>query len=82
MPPTRDTTHPNEAAFPVGLSGPALRALAHAGFGSMAQLARRSEKELSALHGMGPKALRILKSALAQQGRDHRENKRPQRRSG
>ena len=82
MTPTRDTTHPNEPAFPVGLSGPALRALAHAGIGSMAQLARRSEAELRALHGMGPKALRILKSALAQQGRHLRENKRPQRRSG
>jgi predicted flap endonuclease-1-like 5' DNA nuclease len=82
MPPTRDTTHPNEAAFPVGLSGPALRALAHAGIGSMAQLARRSEAELRALHGMGPKALRILKSELVQQGHRLRENKRPQRRSG
>jgi len=38
----------------------------------MAQLARRSEAELSALHGMGPKALRILKAALAQQGRQLR----------
>jgi hypothetical protein len=82
MTPTRDTTHPNEAAFPAGVSGPALRALAHAGIGSMAQLARRSEAELRALHGMGPKALGILKSALAQQGRRPRENKRPQRRSG
>jgi hypothetical protein len=48
----------------------------------MAQLALRSEAELHALHGMGPKALRILKSALAQQGRHLRENKRRQRRSG
>jgi hypothetical protein len=48
----------------------------------MAQLARRSEAELRALHGMGPKALRILKSALADQGRHFREDKRPQRRSG
>ena len=82
MSPTRATTHPNEAAFPVGLSGPALRALAHAGIGSMAQLARRSEAELRALHGMGPKALRILKSALADQSRHFREDRRPQRRSG
>ena len=72
MTPTRDATHPNEAAFPVGLGGPALRALAGAGISSMAQLARRSEAELSRLHGMGPKALRILKTALAQQGRQLR----------
>jgi DNA-directed RNA polymerase alpha subunit len=82
MPSRRDTTRPNEAAFPVGLSGAALRALAHAGIGSMAQLSRRSEAELRALHGMGPKAVRILKSALAQQGRRLHESKRPQRRSG
>jgi len=69
---TRETTHPNEAAFPVGLGGPALRALARAGIGSMAQVARRSEPELRALHGMGPKALQILKTALAQQGRQLR----------
>ena len=79
---TRDTTHLNEAAFPLGLSGPALRALAHAGIGSMAQLLRHSEAELRVLHGMGPKAVRILKSALAQQGRRFLDNKRPQRRSG
>lgn len=75
MTPTRDATHPNEAAFPVGLGGPALRALAGAGISSMAQLVRRSEAELSALHGMGPKALRILKTALAQQGRQLRSGK-------
>jgi hypothetical protein len=59
-------THPNADAFPPGIGGPALRALANAGIRSMGDLARRSEAELSALHGMGPKALGILKSALAE----------------
>ena len=33
-----------------------------------AQVARRSEAELAALHGMGPKALAALKAALASRG--------------
>jgi hypothetical protein len=67
-----DATHPNAAAFPAGLSGPALRALAHAGIRSMAQLAQHSERSVAALHGMGPKGLRVLKAALASQGRHFR----------
>jgi DNA-directed RNA polymerase alpha subunit len=67
-----DSTHPNASAFPAGLSGPALRALAHAGIRSMAQLAQRTEAEVAALHGMGPKGLRVLKQALATQGRHFR----------
>jgi hypothetical protein len=66
-------THPNAAAFPPGLFGPALRALAAAGILTMAQLSRHPETELAALHGMGPKALRILKAALARKGRRFRE---------
>lgn len=66
------STHPNAAAFPSGLSGPALRALAHAGIRSMAQLAHRPESEIASLHGMGPKGVRLLKEALAQQGRRFR----------
>lgn len=64
-----DATHPNASAFPTGLSGPALRALAHAGIRSMAQLAQRTEHEVAALHGMGPKGIRVLRAALEAQGR-------------
>lgn len=60
-----ETTHPNASAFPAGLSGPTLRALAHAGIRSMAELARLNEEEVAALHGMGPKGIRLLKEALA-----------------
>jgi hypothetical protein len=63
-----DTTHPNAAAFPPGMSGPALRALAGAGIRSLSDVARRAESDLARLHGMGPKALGILKSALAARG--------------
>lgn len=72
MTPKPDSTHPNADAFPAGLSGPALRALAHAGIRSMAQLAQRTEKEIAALHGMGPKGLRMLQQGLAKQGRHFR----------
>lgn len=65
-------THPNAEAFPHGLSGPALRALAHAGITSMAQLAQRTESEVAALHGIGPKAMRQLAEGLARQSRHFR----------
>jgi hypothetical protein len=64
-----EKTHPNAASFPPGLGGPALRALAGAGIRSMTDLARWTEADLSRLHGMGPKALEVLKSALAAKGR-------------
>ena len=60
----RTRTHPNEAAFPKGLSGPALRALANAGIGSMAEVARWSDADLVALHGFGPRGLRVVRDAL------------------
>lgn len=47
---------------------PAQRALIGAGYTHLAQLTSVSEKELGTLHGMGPKALRILREALAERG--------------
>jgi hypothetical protein len=68
---TRQTeaTHPNRAAFPTGMSGPALRALSVAGVRSMDELTRWTEADLVALHGMGPKGVRLLREALAESGR-------------
>lgn len=43
---------------------PALRALSGAGYSRLEQLANVSEAELAKLHGMGPKALGILREAL------------------
>jgi len=51
-----------------GLAAPARRALAGAGVGSLAELARRREADVAALHGMGPNALRLLREKLAAQG--------------
>ncbi len=67
--PGRTATHPNADAFPSGLSGPALRALARAGIRSLAQLAAHRKSDMAALHGMGPKGIRVLESALALTGR-------------
>ena len=67
-----DTTHPNRDAFPPGMSGPALRALAGAGIRSVETLAEWTERDLARLHGMGPKALGLLKGALEERGRSFR----------
>jgi predicted flap endonuclease-1-like 5' DNA nuclease len=53
-----------------------LRALADAGIRSMAQLARWSAAELAALHGVGPKGIRILEAGLASQGLHLRRDER------
>ncbi len=66
------TDQKNEAApsdFPKGLSKPALRALASAGLTTLDQVTQVTEKELLALHGMGPKGIKILKQALGEQGK-------------
>jgi ERCC4-type nuclease len=59
--------------FPRGVARPALRALFAAGLTSLESLARVSEAELAALHGMGPKAVSLLRSALRDKGLDFRK---------
>jgi hypothetical protein len=54
--------------FPEGLSRPARRALAGAGYVRLEQLAQVSEDEVSGLHGMGPRALEQIHRALADRG--------------
>lgn len=46
---------------------PAERALASAGITKLSDMPKHSLAELSALHGMGPKALKILQAALRKQ---------------
>ncbi|WP_304453149.1 hypothetical protein [Nocardiopsis sp. YSL2] len=54
-------------AFP-GLSEPAKRALASAGYTEPKQLDGVSAAELLRLHGMGPKGIRLLRELLAERG--------------
>lgn len=51
-----------------GIGAPATRALNDAGYTSLRQLAGVPRAELAKLHGMGPKALRIIEDNLAKQG--------------
>ena len=50
------------------LSRPARAAFALEGLPRLAQFAGRSARELLALHGVGPKAIRELRAALASRG--------------
>ncbi len=54
--------------FPSGLSKPAQRALAGAGYTRLDQLSAVREAELLKLHGMGPKAIELLRRALEARG--------------
>lgn len=58
-----------ESAFPKGVSKPAQRALASVAVTQLDQVTQFTERELLALHGMGPKAIRIMKAALQAQGK-------------
>lgn len=51
--------------FLAKISAPARQALDTIGVKTLKQLARRSEKEIAGLHGMGPKGVRILRECLA-----------------
>lgn len=55
-------------SFPKAIGNPARQALVHAGYTRLEQLPGLSEKELLKLHGVGPKALGVLRSALAERG--------------
>jgi DNA repair protein RadC len=60
------------SAFPPGVAKPAQRALAAAGCTTLDQLTKARESDLASMHGMGPKALAILKAALQRQGKSFR----------
>ena len=57
-----------ESEFPQGIGAPATRALVGAGYSRLSQLAGVPVTELKQLHGMGPKALRVLQEALEEDG--------------
>ncbi|MEZ4541456.1 MAG: DNA-binding protein [Chloroflexota bacterium] len=54
--------------FPPGISQPALRALLEAGYTSLEHLTAITAADALALHGMGPKGIRLLREALAARG--------------
>ncbi|OXL84168.1 hypothetical protein BCV73_14485 [Paenibacillus sp. SSG-1] len=50
------------------LASPARNALQHHGITSLEELSKYTEKEILKIHGMGPKSLPILRSALEENG--------------
>lgn len=58
------------------IGSPATRALEAAGYTNLKQLTKATEAELAQLHGMGPKALGILREALqAEEGLSFKQGK-------
>lgn len=57
------------------IGSPATRALEAAGYTNLKQLTKVTEAELGQLHGMGPKALRILHEALKEQDLSFKQDK-------
>lgn len=57
-----------DPGLPPNIGAPATRALTAAGYTELSQLADVPAAELSKLHGVGPKALRLLQEALQAQG--------------
>ena len=55
--------------LPAGLAQPAIRALSGAGYTRLDQLTRVKEAELLKLHGMGPKAIALIRGALKARGK-------------
>ena len=59
---------PSESNLPKSIGQPATRALSYADITHLEQLTKVSAEELLKLHGIGPKAIRVLKEALEGKG--------------
>jgi len=59
--------------LPTKLAQPARRALAQAGYIRLEQFTLLREAEVKKLHGMGPKALELIRQALAANGKSFAE---------
>jgi hypothetical protein len=65
-----DTAAPGEVGdLPKAIGRPATQALISAGITTLTRVAELTEAELLAMHGVGPKAVRILSEALSVTGR-------------
>lgn len=63
----------SDTEFPASLGKVAPRELAANGITRFEQLTARTERELLSIHGVGPKAVRILREELAARGLSFRE---------
>lgn len=62
--------NPDSSEFPGSIGKVARRELAQHGIVTYERVTRYSAKELLSIHGVGPKAIRILRGELAKSGRD------------
>jgi DNA-directed RNA polymerase alpha subunit len=62
------TPNQPQSDFPKAIGAPATGALLHEGYSRLEQLAQLTEAELLKIHGVGPKAVRILRETLATKG--------------
>jgi hypothetical protein len=65
-----------ESNLPIELSQPARRALVGAGYLHLEQLTEISEDEVKQLHGIGPKAIGLLRHALETLGLSFADEKK------
>ena len=70
----RETTGTPLDTLPQNIGAPARRALAAIGVTTLEQLPAHSATALLALHGVGPKAIRILSEVLAERGLTFRDD--------
>jgi len=68
------TTKKQQSDFP-NIGAPATRALEIEGYTQLKQLTKVSEVELGQLHGVGPKAVRLLREALKAKGLSFKQAK-------
>jgi hypothetical protein len=68
IPMAKKQSETSESGFPKEIGKPATGALTEAGYTQLEELTKISEKQLLNLHGVGPKAVGILKSTLAAKG--------------
>ncbi len=61
-------TTSSSGSLPGSIGAPATRALTAAGYTELAQLDGVPEARLRRLHGVGPRALRLLREALTARG--------------
>ncbi|OXM57216.1 DNA-binding protein [Amycolatopsis thailandensis] len=59
----------DQTDLPSGIGKPATRAFAAAGYTRLEHFTHVTDAELASLHGVGPKALRIIREALETRGR-------------
>jgi predicted Fe-Mo cluster-binding NifX family protein len=71
VPPTPDTRDD----LPASIGRPAVRALNAAGIASLREVSRLREVDLVPMHGVGPRALSLLRDALAAEGLSFRQER-------